>query len=59
MNSRTLTSRVQRLEDDAPRTYCLCLEPKAGQTDEECIEEFYAKHPEARNDKSGIPLLFP
>lgn len=59
MNSRTLTSRIKRLEDDAPRTYCMCLEPRPGQTDDECIEEFYAKHPEARNDKSVVPFLFP
>jgi hypothetical protein len=59
MNGKNLGSRVKRLEEDTPRTYCLCLDPKPGQTDDEAIEEFYAAHPEARNDKSGLPFLFP
>jgi hypothetical protein len=59
MNARTLASRLQRLEDDAPRDCCLCLEPRPGQTDDECVEEFYVKHPEARNEKSCLPFLFP
>lgn len=59
MTARNLEARVKRLEDGAPRTYCLCLEPKPGQTDDECIEEFYTKHPEAKNDKGGLPFLFP
>lgn len=59
MNYKTLSARLQRLEDDAPRTYCLCFEPNTGQTDDECVDEFYAKHPEARSKKSGLPFLFP
>lgn len=58
MIARNLKTRVKNLEDNAPCTYCLCLEPRPGQTDDECVAEFYAKHPEARSEKSGLPFLF-
>lgn len=59
MTARNLEARVKCLEDEVSRTYCLCLDPRPGQTEDECIEEFYAKHPEARNDKTGLPFLLP
>lgn len=58
MNARNLETRVKRLEDDAQCTYCLCLEPRQGQTDDECIAEFYADHPWLLG-KNHPPFLFP
>ncbi len=58
MNARNLETRVKRLEDDAQRTYCLCLEPRPGQTEDECIAEFYADHPWLL-DKNHPTFLFP
>lgn len=58
MIARNLEARVKRLEGEVHCDYCLCLEPRQGQTEDECIAEFYAEHPYFRN-KNHPPFLFP
>jgi len=58
MTVKNLEARVKHLEDEVHCDYCLCLEPRPGQTEDECIEEFYAEHPWLRG-KNHPPFLLP